>query len=404
MVWTMLHEFKLPDIGEGLTEAEIVSWFVDEGEAIAVADLVVEVETAKTTVEIPSPHAGVLSKRFGEEGDTVEVGAVLFVVETADAPTSESDSMPEPATPAPDPEPSTAASVAPELRAGERSTGVRAVPAVRKLAKDLGVELATVVGTGPNGAITRDDVTTAASGPESDTMVPLSSVRRAIAANMTESWTTIPHVTVQAEVRAEALLAALGNGTPIEASVATAVLPLLVEFPAFNSRYEDDGILHRSIHNLGFAVDTDAGLLVAVVKDADTLDQADLATEINRVQGAARSGNLTPRRGDRANLHHLEHRGSRRRPRDAHHPYGDLGYRIDRSGDRAAHRGSRNDRGRHDRAHRSVVRPPDHRRRPRPTIPIRPRHRPRNAPLCELARGVSGANTFSPRAPKPRGS
>lgn len=294
MVWTMLHEFKLPDIGEGLTEAEIVSWFVDEGEAIAVADLVVEVETAKTTVEIPSPHAGVLSKRFGEEGDTVEVGAVLFVVETADAPTSESDSMLEPATPAPDPEPSTAASVAPELRAGERSTGVRAVPAVRKLAKDLGVELATVVGTGPNGAITRDDVTTAASGPESDTMVPLSSVRRAIAANMTESWTTIPHVTVQAEVRAEALLAALGNGTPIEASVATAVLPLLVEFPAFNSRYEDDGILHRSIHNLGFAVDTDAGLLVAVVKDADTLDQADLATEINRVQGAARSGNLTP--------------------------------------------------------------------------------------------------------------
>ena len=294
MVWTMLHEFKLPDIGEGLTEAEIVSWFVDEGEAIAVADLVVEVETAKTTVEIPSPHAGVLSKRFGEEGDTVEVGAVLFVVETADAPTSESDSMLEPATPAPDPEPWTAASVAPELRAGERSTGVRAVPAVRKLAKDLGVELATVVGTGPNGAITRDDVTTAASGPESDTMVPLSSVRRAIAANMTESWTTIPHVTVQAEVRAEALLAALGNGTPIEASVATAVLPLLVEFPAFNSRYEDDGILHRSIHNLGFAVDTDAGLLVAVVKDADTLDQADLATEINRVQGAARSGNLTP--------------------------------------------------------------------------------------------------------------
>ncbi|MGI9642145.1 MAG: dihydrolipoamide acetyltransferase family protein [Acidimicrobiia bacterium] len=290
----MLHEFKLPDIGEGLTEAEIVSWFVDEGEAIAVADLVVEVETAKTTVEIPSPHAGVLSKRFGEEGDTVEVGAVLFVVETADVPTSESDSMPEPATPAPDPEPSTAASVAPELRAGERSTGVRAVPAVRKLAKDLGVELATVVGTGPNGAITRDDVTTAASGPESDTMVPLSSVRRAIAANMTESWTTIPHVTVQAEVRAEALLAALGNGTPIEASVATAVLPLLVEFPAFNSRYEDDGILHRSVHNLGFAVDTDAGLLVAVVKDADTLDQADLATEINRVQGAARSGNLTP--------------------------------------------------------------------------------------------------------------
>lgn len=290
----MSHEFRLPDIGEGLTEAEIVSWFVDEGTAIAVGETVVEVETAKTTVEIPSPHAGVISSRFGEEGDTVEVGAVLFVIDAVDAPipTAESPQNSGPNDPPQEQSPSTP--VSPALEAAERSTGVRAVPAVRKLARSLGVDLATVPGTGPSGAITRDDVKVAASGESSDTALPLTGVRRAIAAHMTESWTTIPHVTVQAEVRAEALLAGLRGGATVAVAVAGAVLPLLSEFPEFNSRYEDDVMIHRASKNLGFAVDTDPGLLVAVVRDADKLGLSDLDAEIGRLQAAARSGDLTP--------------------------------------------------------------------------------------------------------------
>lgn len=180
------------------------------------------------------------------------------------------------------------------MEAAERSTGVRAVPAVRKLARSLGVDLATVPGTGPSGAITRDDVKVAASGESSDTALPLTGVRRAIAAHMTESWTTIPHVTVQAEVRAEALLAGLRGGATVAVAVAGAVLPLLSEFPEFNSRYEDDVMIHRASKNLGFAVDTDPGLLVAVVRDADKLGLSDLDAEIGRLQAAARSGDLTP--------------------------------------------------------------------------------------------------------------
>ena len=187
---------------------------------------------------------------------------------------------------------------APAVATAARSAGVKAVPAVRKLAKDLGVDLATVAGSGPHGAITRDDVKSAAEGePDpaaSEMTTPLSSVRKAIANHMTESWTTIPHVTVQAEVRAEALVAGLRSGASIETQMAEAVLPLLEEFPEFNGRYEDDALVTRTQRHLGFAVDTEAGLLVAVVRDADRFDLDALGEEIERVQTAARSGTLVP--------------------------------------------------------------------------------------------------------------
>jgi len=287
----MLHEFRLPDIGEGLTEAEIVSWFVEEGAAVAVGETVVEVETAKTTVEIPSPFAGVIAQRIGEEGDTIEVGAILFVIDSLDSPQPGVSTQEQGTTAGESRVPMQARAA---VATTERSTGVRAVPAVRKLAQDLGVDLTAMTGTGPNGAITRDDIKAAATSEPAETAIPLSRVRRAIAAHMTDSWTTIPHVTVQAEVRAEAMLAALRSGLSIEASVARAVLPLLAEFPAFNSRFEDDVMIHRSSRNLGFAVDTDAGLLVAVVREADQLSHNALAAEIDRVQDAARIGDLTP--------------------------------------------------------------------------------------------------------------
>ena len=286
----MPQDFMLPDIGEGLTEAEVVAWFVEVGQEVAIGETIVEVETAKTTVEIPSPYAGVVTARLAEEGDTVAVGAVLFVIDVPDSDTG--TSAPE-ADPGHDVEAATPATrTAPEEPTVDRVAGIRAVPAVRRLANELGLDLSTVAGSGPGGAITREDVEAASAGGPRDTSVPMSGVRRSIAAHMTESWSTIPHVTVQAEVRAEAILAHLEQGISVEATIADAVLPLLLEFPEFNSRYETDTIVHRGSRNLGFAVDTDAGLMVGVVPDADRLSPAELATEIDRVQGKARTGDL----------------------------------------------------------------------------------------------------------------
>ena len=283
----MPQDFMLPDIGEGLTEAEVVAWFVEVGQEVAIGETIVEVETAKTTVEIPSPYAGVVTARLAEEGDTVAVGAVLFVIDVPDSDTG---------TPAPEAGPAqdveAATRTAPEEPTVDRAAGIRAVPAVRRLAIELGLDLSTVAGSGPGGAITRKDVEAASAGGPRDTSVPMSSVRRSIAAHMTESWSTIPHVTVQAEVRAEAVLEHLEHGISVEATIADAVLPLLLDFPEFNSRYETGTIVHRGSRNLGFAVDTDAGLMVGVVPDADRLSPAELATEIDRVQRKARTGDL----------------------------------------------------------------------------------------------------------------
>lgn len=289
----------MPDIGEGLTEAEIVLWLVAVGDEIRVGQPVVEVETAKTTVEIPATHAGTVTELRGEPGDVVEVGDVLFVVGGNDVTTSEPERAasndPAPAattTTAGDPSPSPGASV---------GAPVKAMPAVRKLASDLGVDLGAVVGTGPGGSITKADVETAArdevdqpeDGEEREALTP---TRRAIAAHMAESWRTIPHVTVQAEIRAERLLArrsaADGSELPVEAVVAESVLPLLERYPWFNARYEDDeAVVYGDVH-LGFAVDTDAGLMVVVVDGVRTRSTREVGDEFERLAAAARERSI----------------------------------------------------------------------------------------------------------------
>jgi pyruvate dehydrogenase E2 component (dihydrolipoamide acetyltransferase) len=179
------------------------------------------------------------------------------------------------------------------------------MPVVRNLARDLGVDLSSLTGSGPNGAITRADVESAAGQPigrvssgSAMDVVPLTGVRKAIAAHMTESWTTIPHVTVQAEVRAEPLAAARnrsGDRTlPVEALVATVVMPLLSTFPEFNAVIRDDGIAYRDVVNLGFAVDTEAGLMVVVVRDAHAKSLAEIATDFERLATAAIGGTAKP--------------------------------------------------------------------------------------------------------------
>jgi pyruvate dehydrogenase E2 component (dihydrolipoamide acetyltransferase) len=275
----------MPDIGEGLTEAEVIKWFVKVGDAIKVDQPLVEVETAKTVVEIPSPFTGTITSIHAQEGGTVEVGEILFVVDgTAEQPTTvlEMNSSPEPM---PDPPP------APSIETSQVSESPRAMPIIRRLASERGIDMTTIRGSGPGGAITRADLdANSAASPETPDTVPLSRTRQTIAAHMAESWRTIPHVTVQAEVRAEALMRASTTGTdplPIEILVARAVIPLLKAHPEFNSAFTDGGMTVRSHVDLGFAVDAEAGLIVVVVRNADELSVAELTAEFERLTAAA---------------------------------------------------------------------------------------------------------------------
>jgi len=298
----MSYEFRLPDIGEGLTEAEIVVWHVAVGDEVDVDQLIVDVETAKTVVEIPSPQAGSIVSVAGAPGSIVEVGSVLFTISSDDVPTSVAP-LPV-AEPTPEPTPATTAPRAAPQPAtptpsdsGSTPRGARAMPVVRKLATERGIDLADVAGTGPGGSITRSDVEnfTAPDAPQGD-LVRLTPTRRAIAEHMAESWRTIPHVTVQAELRAEALLSSRTTDNrklSLEAVIAERTLPLLEEFPQFNATFMGDAVLHRTQYHLGFAVDTEAGLIVVVIHDADDMSTVEIDTEFTRLAAAAMDRTLT---------------------------------------------------------------------------------------------------------------
>ncbi|MCZ6460709.1 MAG: dihydrolipoamide acetyltransferase family protein [Actinobacteria bacterium] len=291
----MANEFRLPDIGEGLIDAEIVEWQVEVGDDVAVDQALVEIETAKAVVEITSPFAGVVLHLGGGEGDTVNVGDVLFVVgdegeEWEPVPSSQ---IPVPGKNDERMEPAATSAVG----------TVKAMPVVRKLAQEHGVDLATLTGTGPGGAITRDDVLAATStGPvvnDREERVQMSRMRRTIAANLTRSWQEIPHVTAQAEVDAGNLLDAHRTFKekgpfPLEALIARAVLPLLVEFPEFNATVDGDDVILKRHYDLGFAIHTEAGLLVAVTHNSDQMTTTGLAAEIVRLATDAKDRKLKP--------------------------------------------------------------------------------------------------------------
>lgn len=323
-------EFRLPDIGEGLTDAEIIEWHVSVDDDVTVDQLIVEVETAKTTVEITSTHDGTILALAGAPGDTIDVGAVLFVIgDSAESVPLDREDPKRSLRPSPfeggqqrSARDDVGGLQARDERSGrsairgssqqhppgsegtptsdyERTrTRPRAMPIVRKLAKDTGADLDAIEGSGPGGVITRADVENAVATVVRDDLVPLSRVRRAIARAMTESWTTIPHVTVQADVRAESLMAARRQRSfkpfPVEALVGMAVLPLLKQYREFNAAISGDAADYKTVFNLGYAVDTDEGLLVVVVRDADQLSVHDLATEFERLAAAALDGTLKP--------------------------------------------------------------------------------------------------------------
>ncbi len=316
----MAREFKLPDIGEGVHEGEITKWFVKEGDAVKENDPLVEVMTDKVTVQIPSPVTGKILERHGKEGEVVKVGATIVVfgdgseVRTAAptaAPVPAAAPVPPKATPPPAPPPA--------------SKEVLAAPAIRRLARELGVDLASVRGTGPSGRITEADVRgtsrapaavpTSAAGPKpavsfapaagGEERIPIHGLRKRIYDKMAKSNSTAAHFTYVEEVDMSHLvqLRERLNEAGARKGVKLTFLPFVIkacvaalkEFPALNATVDDERqeIVLKHYYNLGIATATDEGLTVTVVHEADGKDLWNLAREVERLATAARDKKLS---------------------------------------------------------------------------------------------------------------
>jgi pyruvate dehydrogenase E2 component (dihydrolipoamide acetyltransferase) len=263
------YEFKLPDLGEGLTEGEVARWLVAVGDDVAEDQPLVEIQTDKTTVEIPSPAAGKVAQILVEEGNVVPVGTVLVVI-GEDGAAAVADK------PAPQP---------------PRQERVRATPLVRRLAQELGVDLESLSGTGPQGRITEQDVRGAAGDaePSEGRREPLRGVRRLIAEHMARAHREVPPVTWVEEADFTGVDLKLLVPTVLKACAET-----LREFPELNARLDGDGIVYLDRYDLGLAVQTDDGLVVPVVRDCDTASIGELAAEAARLAESARAGTLKP--------------------------------------------------------------------------------------------------------------
>jgi pyruvate/2-oxoglutarate dehydrogenase complex dihydrolipoamide acyltransferase (E2) component len=282
------YEFKLPDLGEGLTEGEIARWLVQEGQEVAEDDPLVEIQTDKTTVEIPSPAAGKVARIMVGEGEVVPVGTVLVVIGDGAAPVSSGD-----ATAA---DTSTAAVERGRIKGSDPEPKIRATPLVRRMAQELRVDLALVEGSGPQGRITEEDVRRAGAGggltpgaaPEGR-REPLRGVRRLIAEHMARAHREVPPVTWVEECD-------FGN-VELDRLVATTLKACalsLQEFPELNARLDGDAIVFLDRYDLGVAVQTEQGLVVPVVQDCDSRSLDELDADVRRLADAARSGTLKP--------------------------------------------------------------------------------------------------------------
>ena len=274
------RSFKLPDLGEGLTEGEVARWLVAEGQEIAEDDPLVEIQTDKATVEIPSPYAGTVLSILVAEGEIAPVGTELVVI---GEPGESASASPVHVPSAPRVE--AAASNSP----GAESARVQATPVVRRIAQELGVELADLTGSGPGGRITEDDVRGAASGATSEgRREPLRGVRRLIAEHMARAHREVPPVTWVEECDFEAV--PLDRLLP---TVVKACADSLVEFPELNARLDGDAIVYLDRYDIGVAVQMDDGLVVPVVREANEKSVDELRTEIASLAEGARTGSLT---------------------------------------------------------------------------------------------------------------
>jgi pyruvate dehydrogenase E2 component (dihydrolipoamide acetyltransferase) len=367
-----IQQFRLPDVGEGLVEAEIVSWKVKVGDTVKLNDTIVEIETAKSLVELPVPYAGVVTELLVPEGQTVDVGTPIISVQTGEATpgdlapaatgtgaedmvptipdgeeieagkiggaapggrtavlvgygpkTTEAKRRPRkggaaPVVVAPTPEPV----VVPEpvvAKSNETSAQVLAKPPVRKLAKDLGIDLGSVTATGPGGVITRADVenhTGAAPAPvvqaapvvsaQGDTRIPIKGVQKVMAQAMVSSAFTAPHVTEWITVDVSATMELVERLKQDKAFRDLRVSPLLIvakavtlaarRTPIINAAWDEAAqeIVLKGAVNLGIAAATPRGLIVPNIKGADSLTLPDLCAALNNLVAVAREGKTAP--------------------------------------------------------------------------------------------------------------
>lgn len=301
-----LRQVKLPDIGEGLVEGEIVEWLVKEGDYVKMFQPLVRVLTAKATVEIPSPFEGRILRLLAKPGDVVRVGAPIAEIEAPEVQV---------ATGAP------GASDAERVEARESArealqVPVRAPPRVRKLARELGVDLSKVKGTGPGGVITEEDVLRyaeeskkAAEAPRQPALVegavervPLKGIRRIMASKMVEAKSRIPHAYIVEEVDVTELVKlrdvlrqdaeSKGVKLTLLPFIVKAVVKALKEYPLLNASLDEERgeIIIKKFYNIGVAVDTPQGLVVPVIKGADGKGLYQIAREIGELAEKAREG------------------------------------------------------------------------------------------------------------------
>ena len=333
----MAFEFKLPDLGEGLTEGEIVKWLVKMGDSIEEGQVFVQVETDKAVIDIPSPRKGVVLKLAAAEGETVQVGQVIIVIgepgEKLEAPAKPKEAKVRPSVgvvgeleEAPEEEeakrPEKKVPVKPAPVPTLERVEILAVPMVRKLASDLKVDLRTIKGTGPQGRITKEDVQKAArekKPPEKEIpekaikaarkydlygfieRIPLRGMRKTIAQSMVKSKSTIPHAAGLDEADVTQLLAlkAKAKERAAQKKIHLTILPFVIkaavgaleEHPYVNASMDDENgeIILKKYYNIGVAVDTKDGLMVPVVKNAKGKNIFQLAVELTDLSEKARN-------------------------------------------------------------------------------------------------------------------
>ena len=338
----MAFEFKLPALGEGIFEGEIVKWFVKSGDEVQEDDILLEVQSDKSVVEIPSPVTGKINTIVAEEGTVANLGEVIVTIDSDDAhaqnDASEAQEERKEEAPAETEEAPKAEAQAPAQDVEvDENRRVIAMPSVRKLARDNGVNIKAVQGTGKNGRVLKDDVLAYMNGgqaeapaqeaaqateaapeqkaaqpiaaPEGDfpeTREKIPAMRRAIAKAMVNSKHTAPHVTLMDEVEVQTLWdhrkkfkeVAAEQGTKLTflPYVVKALVSALKAYPALNTSLDDatEEIVHKHYYNIGIAADTERGLLVPVVKHADRKSIFAISDEINELAVKARDGKLSP--------------------------------------------------------------------------------------------------------------
>lgn len=343
----MAYEFKLPDIGEGIHEGEIVKWFVKEGDEIKEDDALCEVQNDKAVVEIPSPVEGTVKKIHVDEGTVSVVGDTIVSID-AEGYESDESSAEDAEASAPEekvkekekqsekkPENKKTKTVSKQEKDGTEDARVIAMPSVRKYARENDVEIHEVTGTGKNGRILKEDIDSFLSGDQPtettgtseatetteqteekrtvaapqgtypESREAMSGIRKAIAKAMVNSKTKAPHVTLMDEIDVTALVAHRKKFKAVAAEqeikltylpyVAKALVSASKKFPILNAAVDDETneIIHKHYYNIGIAADTDKGLLVPVVKDADRKSIFAISKEINELAEKARSGKLT---------------------------------------------------------------------------------------------------------------